>query len=93
MRSLHRGEAILMACDRDIKGNGITSIFFGKETTLPTVAVRIAMRTGAAIVPIFCRRDGDNGYVIHVEPAINVITGGNSAVAKNVEKVAQVMER
>jgi len=93
MQSLRRGEAIVIACDRDIKGNGIKSIFFGDETTLPTVAVRIAMRTGAAVVPIFNQRDGDGRYVIHVEPAIDILTTGNGAVAKNVEQVAQVMER
>ncbi len=58
MQSLRRGEAILIACDRDIKGKGITSAFFGEKTMLPTVAVKIAMRTGAVVVPIFNRRDG-----------------------------------
>ncbi|APV45074.1 kdo(2)-lipid IV(A) lauroyltransferase [Dehalogenimonas formicexedens] len=93
MQLLRSGEAILMACDRNIKGKGITSVFFGEEATLPTVAVRMAMRTGAAIVPIFNRREDNGKYVIYVEPAIDVFTTGNGAVVKNVEQIAQVMER
>lgn len=93
MQSLRRGEAVLIACDRDINGHGITSVFFDEETTLPTVAVRIAMCTGAAVVPIFNRRDGNDKYAIQVEPAINILTAGNGAVEKNVEQVVQIMER
>lgn len=93
MQLLRSGEAISMACDRNIQGKGITSVFFGEEVTLPTVAVIMAMRTGAAIVPIFNRRNHNGSYVINVEPAIDVLTTGNGAVAKNVEQVAQVMER
>jgi len=93
IQSLRRGEAVLIACDRDINGHGITSTFFDEETTLPTVAVRIAMRTGAAVIPIFTRRDGNDKYVIQVEPAIKILTAGNGALAKNVEQVVQIMER
>ena len=93
MRSLHRGEAILIACDRDITGNGIKSVFFGDETKLPTVAVKIAMRTGAIVVPIFNRREENGRYVIQVAPAVDILTSGNDAVAKNVVRVAEVMEQ
>jgi KDO2-lipid IV(A) lauroyltransferase len=93
MQSLRRGEAILIACDRDISGHGMSSFFFDEETTLPTVAVRIAMCTGAAVVPIFNRRDRDGKYVIYVEPAIDMLATGNGAVSKNLELVARVMEK
>lgn len=93
MQLLRNGEAILMACDRNIQGKSITSVFFGEEATLPTVAVNMAMRTGAAIVPIFSHRGTDGNYIINVESAFNVIPGGNRAVATNVAQVARIMER
>ncbi|MEN8615393.1 lysophospholipid acyltransferase family protein [Dehalogenimonas sp. THU2] len=93
MQLLRNGEAISMACDRNIQGKGITSVFFGEEVTLPTIAVNMAMRTGAAIVPIFNYRSTDGNYIINVEPAFNVIPGGNRAVATNVAQVARIMER
>ena len=93
IQSLHRGEAVLLACDRDIAKNGLKSNFFGEETTLPAAAVRIAMRTGAAVVPVFNLRRGDGRYDVYFEPAINVIPTGNGAVARNIEQVAHVIEK
>ena len=92
-KCLHRGEAVLFASDRDIDKNGLPITFFGKETTLPTIAVRIAMKTGAALVPIFSRRI--NGRCeVNLEPAIEMTSRGSDAlVAENVEKVARVMEK
>jgi KDO2-lipid IV(A) lauroyltransferase len=93
MQSLRRGEAVLLACDRDIANNGLRSDFFGEETTLPASAVLIAMRTGASIVPIFTMRRNDGGYDIYTEPAINIIPSVNGTVARNVEQIASIMER
>jgi KDO2-lipid IV(A) lauroyltransferase len=93
IQSLRRGEVLLFACDRDIAKNGLKSNFFGEETLLPSVAVRIAMRTGAALVPAFNLRRWDGRYDVYCEPAINVIPAGNGTVAKNVEQVARVMEK
>lgn len=91
-KRLRRGEAVLFASDRDIDNNGLPITFFGKETTLPTIAVRIAMKTGAALVPIFSRRF--NGKCeVNLEPAIEMVgRGSDTSVADNVEKVARVME-
>lgn len=93
MQSLRRGETILLACDRDIANNGLKSDFFGEETTLPSSAVLIAMRTGASIVPSFTLRRKDGHYDVYIEPAINMFPGKNGAVAKNVEQIAGVMEK
>lgn len=93
MGSLRRGEVVLLVCDRDIGKDGLKSNFFGEETTLPSAAVRIAMRTGAAVVPAFnLRRDGGR-YDAYFEPAIEIIPSGNGAVARNVEQVTHVMEK
>jgi KDO2-lipid IV(A) lauroyltransferase len=93
IQSLRRGEAVLLACDRDIAKNGLKSNFFGEETTLPTAAVQIAMRTGAAVVPVFSLRRGDDQYDVYVEPAVDIIPAGNEAVARNMEQITSVMEK
>ncbi|MBT9149453.1 MAG: Phosphatidylinositol mannoside acyltransferase [Dehalococcoidia bacterium] len=93
IQSLRRGEAVLLACDRDIASNGLKSNFFGEETILPGDAVRIAMRTGATVVPVFNLRRGDDRYDVYFEPAIDVIPAGSGAVARNMEQVAHVMEK
>ena len=93
IQCLRRGEAVLFACDRNIAKNGLKSNLFGEETTLPAAAVRIAMRTGAAVVPAFNLRRGDDQYDVYFEPAIDVIPVGNGAVAKNMAQVANAMEK
>jgi len=93
MQSLYRGEAVLLACDRDIEKDGPKSIFFGEETTLPATAVRIAMLTGSAIVPAFNLRQENGRYDIYFEPAINIVPTGDGSVARNMEQVTTVMEK
>jgi KDO2-lipid IV(A) lauroyltransferase len=94
LRCLRRGEAVLFASDRDIDNNGLRVTFFGEETNLPTIAVRIAMKTGAALVPIFNKRAIKGGYEIDIEPAIEIVDRQRDAsAADTVEKVARVMEK
>jgi len=93
IQSLRRGEAVVLVCDRDMGNDSFKSKFFGKETTLPAGAVRIAMRTGAAVVPVFNLRRGDGRYDAYFEPALNIIPSGDDAVARNMEQVIAVMEK
>ncbi|MCK5429919.1 MAG: lysophospholipid acyltransferase family protein, partial [Anaerolineales bacterium] len=93
-RCLRRGEAVLFASDRDIDNNGLRTTFFGKETTMPTIAVRIAMKTGAALVPCFNRRRMNGKYDLNIEPAIEIVgRESGTSVADTVEKVVRVMEK
>lgn len=68
MRALRRGNAIGLASDRDFLRNGTPVRFFGQETTLPTGTVRLALETGAAIVPVICRRHGRRHTFVIEEP-------------------------
>ena len=94
LKILRRGEILIFALDRDTTGDGVQSSFFGKDTNMPTEAIKIAMRTGAAIVPVFNkRRDDVRHYDIYVEPAIDVVRSGTDALAKNMKQIITVMER
>jgi lauroyl/myristoyl acyltransferase len=93
IQSLRRGEVVLFACDRDIAKDGFKSDFFGEEAFLPAEAVRIAMRTGAAVIPAFSLRRGDGQHDVYCEPAIDIVLGGNGAVARNLQQVTHVMEK
>ena len=93
IQSLRRGEAVVLVCDRDIGKDGFKSKFFEKETTLPAGAVRIAMRTGAVVVPVFNLRRGHGRYDVYFEPALDIIPSGDDAVARNMEQIIAVMEK
>ncbi|KKC01102.1 lipid A biosynthesis acyltransferase [Mycolicibacter arupensis] len=51
------GLVCLMA-DRDLSRNGVTVDFFGEPTRLPAGPARLALETGAALLPAFCWFDG-----------------------------------
>ena len=76
MESLQRGETVGLVCDRDIGKDGLKSTFFGEQTTLPVGPVRIAMRTGAAIVPAFNLRRRGSSYDVYLEPALDIANDG-----------------
>lgn len=93
MEALKRGEVVLLACDRDIGKEGPRTVLFNEETTLPSGAVRIAERTGAAIVPVFNLRRDDGRYDVYFEPELEIVQGGKSVIKENQAKITQIMER
>ena len=93
MGARHRGETILITCDRDFTHDGVKMDFFGEETSIPAGVVRIAMKTGAAVVPAFNMLRDDGKYDIFWEPAIDLLLEGDGAVEKNVEQVTHFVEK
>ncbi len=50
LAALHRGEAVLLAVDRDVLGTGVEVPLFGEPARLPTGPVLLALRSGAPIL-------------------------------------------
>ncbi len=67
-RALRRNECTVFVADRDFFQNGRSSQFFGKLTTLPPGAVRIARDTGAMVVPIISQRQRAGHALQILEP-------------------------
>jgi KDO2-lipid IV(A) lauroyltransferase len=65
IRALRRGEIAGFVADYDFFQNGLPMTFFGRETTLPPGAIRIARDTGALVIPMFPRR-GPRGHELSV---------------------------
>lgn len=57
IKALRRGEVAGFVCDYDFFRNGVPVTLFGKETTLPPGAIRIARDTGSIVVPMFAYRE------------------------------------
>lgn len=95
MQILRHGGALIIACDRDIQGSGTEIEFFGQETSLPFGAVSLALRTGAAIVPIFSVRKPGNRFAIYIEPPLRLVDVGNRShsIRANSERLVAVVER
>lgn len=93
VQSLRRGEIVLVACDRSIQGDSLTLRFFGKETNMPVGAIKLAMRTEAAIIPVFNLRRTDGRYDIFLEQPLEIASAGKEALVKNMKQVITVMEK
>lgn len=94
IRALKRGEIIALPCDR-LTGDSARPIdFFGSPARLPDGPVRIALRTGAPLIPAFVLRQPDDSFVIQVGPPLDLIRTGDmeADVAAGMEGVVRAME-
>lgn len=54
---LKEGGVVVVVSDRDIQGNGEPAELFGRQVTLPTAGLLLALRTGAPLLGAFASRD------------------------------------
>lgn len=93
MRALRKNECAVIVVDRDFFENGHEVQFFGRKTTLPPGAVRIARDTGAAIIPMFTRRTKSGHEVRFMNPMYIEKTRDTRAdVAKGMNELVPVLE-
>jgi KDO2-lipid IV(A) lauroyltransferase len=94
-RALKRGEVVGLAGDRGIDVSTRKVEFFGEPASLPEGPVRLALRTGAALVPGFCRRLPDDTFHARIEPALALPNTGDreADVTAGMRMVAEVLER
>jgi len=93
VRSLRRGEVVLVACDRDVQKDGLTLSFFGEETTLPVRVIQLAMRAGAVIIPIFNIRRPDGRYDVFFEQPVDIGSARKRVSVGDMEQVVSIMEK
>lgn len=52
LRALQDNQVVALVSDRDIGGGGVEVEFFGERTTIPGGPATLALRTGAALLPL-----------------------------------------
>lgn len=65
LRELRAGRCVGMATDTRLP-TGTLLPFFGREALTNTTAARLALRSGAALLPIYCERLGDAHFRVRV---------------------------
>jgi KDO2-lipid IV(A) lauroyltransferase len=80
VRALHAGSGVAIVIDQDAREGGVFVPFFGiPASTTPTLAL-LALRTGAAVVPVFSTPEPDGAYEITYGPEVQVnVTGDRDA--------------
>jgi lauroyl/myristoyl acyltransferase len=67
MQTLRKGGLVVLMGDRDIRGPREMLEFCGEKTLMPTGPIEVALRSGAVIIPSFCRRSGKYGIEADME--------------------------
>lgn len=95
MKALAQGIGIAIVIDQDARADGIFVPFFGRPaSTTPTLAL-VALRTGAAVVPVFSFPEPDGGWRVVYDPEVPVEpTGDRDADVASVTAAATaIIER
>ena len=78
LRELRAGGGVAIVIDQDAGSDGVFVPFFGRAaSTTPTLA-RLAMRTGAAVVPTLSVPLPDGTYRVIYDPEVRVPSSGNT---------------
>jgi len=95
LRALGENGIVAMQGDRDFDNTGVAAPFFGREAFFPRGPFRVAMASGATVLPAFIMRLPDGRYRAIVEGPLPIETAGDrdSAVRLNIERYVAILER
>jgi len=91
--ALAAGRVVALVCDRDLGRRGVEVDFFGERTTLPTGPARLALETGAPLLPAAVYFAG-SGHRAVVRPPIPARPSGRfrDDIARVTQRVAHELE-
>ena len=96
-KALKANQAVALLTDQvPPEGLGVWAPFFGKPAYTMTLAARLAMQSGAALLPVSCERlPKGRGYIVKIRPAVNlsaVDLPGNADLLTTVTHINQAIE-
>jgi lauroyl/myristoyl acyltransferase len=95
LRVLGQNGIVAMQGDRDFDNTGIAVPFFDREAFFPRGPLRVAMVSGATVLPAFVVRVADGRYRAIVEEPLEIDRDGDrdAALRKNIERYVAILER
>jgi len=95
LKLLKKGEAIELLIDQNVDvGEGVFVDFLGRPACTTAGVALVAMRTGAAVLPIFTTRMPSGKYVTEIGPKMETVMTGHREqdILTNTQNYASVME-
>ncbi|MEN8182128.1 MAG: lysophospholipid acyltransferase family protein [Myxococcota bacterium] len=97
LKALRAGRVVAMTLDQDTPSSqGVFVPFLGRLACTRDAPARIAMRTGAPVVPSFIFRRGEDArHVVRFAPALELVAKGSNpeeAVLENVRRMVRAVE-
>lgn len=95
LRALTGNAIVAMQGDRDFDNTGYRVPFFGKDAYFPRGPIRVAMATGATVLPAFIVRVPDGRYRAIVEEPLSIERGTDreEAFRNNLRRYVGILER
>lgn len=95
LRALGGNGIVAMQGDRDFDNTGVAAPFFGREAFFPRGPLRVAMASGATVLPAFIVRMPDGRYRAIVEGPLQIDTAGDrdAALRRNIDRYVAILER
>ncbi|WP_369830207.1 phosphatidylinositol mannoside acyltransferase [Mycobacterium sp. E1747] len=78
---LRANQLVCLMADRDLTRTGVQVDFFGEATRMPAGPAKLAVATGAALLPVHCWFDGD-GWGFEVFPPLDCSSGDVGAITQ-----------
>jgi lauroyl/myristoyl acyltransferase len=95
IKLLRRGGVVSIAADRPVSDLDEPVLFFGRPARVPSGHVRLALKTGAAVVLGYCVLSPETKrYVMHLEPPMEMTRTGNrdDDLRLNMQRVLGALE-
>jgi KDO2-lipid IV(A) lauroyltransferase len=93
LRTLRAGGALGMLIDQDTRVDGVWVDFFGRPAWTPVGAADLALRLGAAVVPVFIERLPDGAHRARVEPELALPADRVAATQAMTERIEAQVRR
>jgi KDO2-lipid IV(A) lauroyltransferase len=91
LRALRDNRIVCLLCDRDLTGDGVAVEFFGEPTTLPAGPATLALRTGAALLPVAVYFEEGRDHRAVVRPPVSTERSGR--LREDVARITQDLAR
>lgn len=78
LTALRHGEVVALVCDLPPRGGRTVTVrVCGQDAVVPAGPPLLALKTGAPVVPIMCRRQADNRYLLEVQEPVAFVPSGD----------------
>jgi len=91
LRALRDNRIVCLLSDRDLTGDGVEVEFFGERTTLPAGPATLALRTGAALLPVAVYFAPGMRHEAIVQPAVEATRTGR--LREDIARITQDLAR
>ena len=93
LKALRENNIVLLIADQ-FKSTGVEVEFFGRPSPAPRGPVTLALRTGAALLPMFMLRNPEGLLTFYIEPELNLTQTGNlqEDLTSNVAMFSRTLE-